>query len=356
MASEDGGTGGKRSSTGPMAPVTAPPRTSRAFMYTPFGGEHALNAAFGENMVRLRKGKEPHALLAPSADEANRMEAKKTQLLSKWKGTIDSANETLRGHHGRVTSAGYTNKMRMRSIAHDVSLNPIQRKQAMATQKEAHQEIREDLKFSKFVAETERDLHGPNYQALEQTHIANATVRGVRDSAPHPQWPNLFPGTRMIPNIYPSLHAGQPLQNIVHKDKLYVIGHGAPASADLPRPGLYATPSTSGPSLSPGALAQHLSDAGLPKDFRDLRLTSCQAVPMLETNGPHAVAATRDSGFLAPELSKAVKPHFPNLSVTGYMGDGVTFPIGSDHHQRAMPGEPLTRAPRKELAVKFPPL
>ncbi|RDS83670.1 hypothetical protein DWU98_04895 [Dyella monticola] len=323
-------------------------------MYTPFGGSAALDTAIGENMVRVRKGKQAHALIAPSHEHANQLETLRQVTLTQWKGKLDNADRTMRQHHNSVVAAGYTHKMRMRHIMHDPHLNPQQRKEALDNQRGDHAL---SIPHEYDMAKADKALYTPKYESLKQTEIANATVHVDIEPA-HPQWPKLFP-TRIVKKekLYPSLHPDpKPLENIGHKDKLYVLGHGAPVSDALPTPGLYAKPTLHGPSLSPGALAQHLSDKGLPSNFEDLRLTSCQSVPLMDEITPHSVTAARSSGFLAPELSKAVKQSFPKLSVTGYMGNGLTFPFDSSTHLRALPGDAKKTAPRKQMSVKFPPL
>lgn len=319
-------------------------------MYTPFGGQAALDTAIGENMVRVSKGKQAHALIAPSHEEANQLEVLRQNTLAQWKGQLDNADRTIRQHHNTVVRAGYTHKMRMRQIMHNPDLNPQQRKKALERQKGEHIlsiPVEYDL------AKADKALYASKYKALEHTEIANATVN-VEPA--HPRWPNLFPA-KTSKKLYPSLYPDpRPLENIGHKDKLYVLGHGAPVSDALPAPGLYAEPTLHGRSLSPGALAQHLHDKGLPANFEDLRLTSCQSVPLMDEITPRSITAARSSGFLAPELSKAVRQSFPKLSVTGYMGNGLTFPFDSSTHLRALPGDAKNTAPRKPLSVKFPPL
>lgn len=345
----------------PPVVASSHPASKRTFLYTPFGGTHALDAALGENMVRVEKGKQAHPLIAPSHVEANRLETLRQETLATWKGTLDAADQTLKTHHNKTVTSGYTQKMRMRQIAHDKSLNTQQRDQAMRQEKRAHA-IRTFEPTDVLMAKADKALYPTKYRALEQTEIANATVNvKVTDTPAHPRWPSLFPAKREVvtaPKLYPSLYSDErPLENLDKRDKLYVLGHGAPVSEDVPHPGIYAKPTIgNSASLSPGGLAQHFSDKGLTKDFEDLRLTACQSVPLLKDSSLDSVTQARGSGFLAPELSKAAKPLFPKLHVTGYMGNGVTFPFGSDHHLRASPSDAMDRVPRKQLAVKFPPL
>jgi hypothetical protein len=352
----DSSSGGKGGGKAPMAPLVAtPPR--RTFLYTPFGAA-AMDSALGENMVRVAKGKQAHALIGPSEAEANHMEVQRQTTLATWKQKLNVADNSLRRHHNTVVSGGYTHKMRMRQIAHDRALNAEQRSAAVVAEKERHAA---SVPIGHIMAQADKALYGPKFQALQQTEIANATVNvRVEDTPAHPQWPNLFPAKRTVtetPKLYPSLYdSTKPLSRVQPKDKLYVLGHSTGATEDLPRPGLYAFSNIPGPSLSARGMVEHMRDAGLPKDFEDLRVTACQGVPLLPENGPGAVAATRNSGHLAPEISREASAHFPNMSVTGYMGNGVTFPFGSDHHLREDPTTPGNRGDRKPLAVKFPPL
>jgi hypothetical protein len=352
----DSGSGGKGGSKAPMAPLVATP-PKRTYLYTPFGAA-ALDSALGENMVRVAKGKQAHPLIGPSETEANHMEVQRQTTLATWKNKLDVADNTLRRHHNTVVSGGYTHKMRMRQIAHDRTLNDAQRSTAMAAEKERHAA---SVPIGHLMAEADKALYGPKFQALEQTEIANATVTvRVEDTPAHPHSPHLFPAKRTVtetPKLDPSLHDNAtPLSRVQPEDKLYVLGHSTGATEDLPKPGLYAFSNLPVPSLSARGLVEHMRDAGLPKDFEDLRVTACQGVPLLQQNGPGAAAATRNSGHLAPEISQEASAHFPKMSVTGYMGNGVTFPFGSDHHLREDPTNPGDRGDRKPLAVKFPPL
>jgi len=292
---------------------------SRAFLYTPFGGVHALHSAVGENLPRVKKGKEPHALLAPSVDSANELELQRHTQVQAYKQTI--------AHH-------QTLKEKVRS-----GFSP--ENQVRAKQTTAY-----------LVSKAEAKLAKAMLPAFEQTRIANATVNfRTVDSREAREFPHLF-GTIKSDNLYPSLHSGQPLGNIGHKDKLYVLGHGNAPSAEQPVAALYARPDMIGPSLTPSGLAEHLKQAGLPKDFKDLRITSCHAV-----STQHGLPTDDGSSarYFAPRLAQAVRADFPQLTITGYKRGGVTSPLGA-HHERSDDGALDGRTRRSTEAGRFPPL
>ena len=293
--------------------------SSRAFLYTPFGGVHALHSAVGENMPRVKRGKEPHALLAPSADSANELELLRHTQVQTYKQTIAS-HQVLKEH------------VRSRYSPQD---------QVRAKQTTAY-----------LISKAGNRLAKAMLPAFEQTRIANATVNfQAVDSREAREFPHLF-GTVKSDNLYPSLHSGRPLENIGHKDKLYVLGHGNAPSAAQPLPALYAHPDMSGPSLTPVGLAKHLEQAGLPKDFKDLRITSCHAV-----STQHGLPTDDGSSgrYFAPRLAQAVRTEFPQLTVTGYKRGGVTSPLGA-HHERSDDGALDGRTRRSNEAARFPPL
>ncbi|KGI78070.1 hypothetical protein [Oleiagrimonas soli] len=333
-----------------------PARERKTYLYTPFGGEAALDSAIGENMVRVAKGKTAHALIAPSEEAANALEAKRAVRLHKWKQKLDRADTVMRQHHSEVVRAGMTHKMRVRQIVHNKSLSDEQRKIALQEEKDRHDL---SLPHEYVMAQTDKLLFADQYQSLKETRIANATASfEVRVPSGNKQWPNLFPKELVRhDNIYPSVFdKSKPLSRVHADDKLYVLGHGTPESKDVPNPGIYAKPTIQGPSLSPRGLVQHLEHAGLSTEFQDLRITACQSVPLMDDTSAKSVSAARNTKFLAPEFAKEAVSRFSKMTVTGYMGNGVTFPKGARHHQRAHPEDAMYRLRRSPLALKFKPL
>lgn len=288
---------------------------SRAFLYTPFGGSHALMAAAGENMPRISKGKTPHQLLAPNVETANEMERQRHMQVLKYQGTIGS-HKALKQQLGKSFTA------------------PEQL--AKAKQTSAYLVSKANARFAKSML-----------PAYEQTRIANATVHFHTED---PRYPELTTTSR--PNLYPSLHDGKPLANIGHKDKLYVLGHGEVPTPGHPVPRIHASPDGLGRSLSPGELADHLKQAGLPTDFKDLRIASCFGV---STTHGQPEKAEANAKYFVPRLHDALKGDFRSLDITGYKRGGVSTPFGA-HHERSDEGSLEGRTRRKTEAVKFPHL
>ncbi|MEH6459986.1 hypothetical protein [Chitinimonas sp. JJ19] len=298
-------------------------RQSRAYMYTPFANEDSLKSALGENMVRIRKGKQAHGLLAPSHKMADNLEAIRQQRLQEWGGTIHQANQTLNNHAQRGRAQDALLLDRIKRITDHNKGSPLANMKLKASQIKKQQIELENLKTEKVMAQSDLGLHQERFAALQQTRILNTSA-----------------------HLYPQLYPDPPLQHLAHKDKLYVLGHGAPDSSKL-----YATQDGK-QSMDVPALREHLKQAGLPKNFVDLRLTACQGVPPVET--PKQREASLKSNYLVPTLYQAIKEDFPRIRVTGYAGNGVTFPFNSDHHLRSAPHDDLIRGRRKELAVRYP--
>ncbi|HEY9132583.1 MAG TPA: hypothetical protein VIM98_12570 [Dyella sp.] len=288
---------------------------SRAFLYTPFGGSHALMAAAGENMPRIGKGKPPHQLLAPNVETANEMERMRHMQVLGFQNVIGGHKELK-----RQLGQSYTTPEQL----------------AKAKQTSAY-----------LISKAHARLAKSMLPAYQQTRIANATVHFHTED---PRYPELT--TTSHPNLYPSLHDGKPLANIGHKDKLYVLGHGEVPTPGRPVPHMHASPEGHGPSLSPGELADHLKQAGLPPDFKDLRIASCFGV---STKHGQPGETEANAKYFVPRLHHALQGDFPSLDVTGYKRGGVTTPFGA-HHERSDEGSMEGRTRRKTEAVRFPHL
>ena len=297
-------------------------RRSRAYMYTPFGGEEALHSALGENMVRVRKGKDAHGLLAPSHQVADQMEQLRQQKLTQWGAELRQARTTLDRHAQRGVDADNLRMARLKRIA-DGTAAPVE---TLSATMAAHRDRLDTLQTHKALAQGTVALHQERFNALEQTRILNTSA-----------------------NLYPQLFPDPPLQHLARKDKLYVLGHGAPNDSRL-----HGKADGSQP-MDTGALVQHLKDAGLPRDFKDLRLTACQGVPVIENENAQRLESLKGT-YLVPSLYNATRKDFPQMDVTGYAGNGVTFPYGSDHHQRTAPDDGSDRVRRKPATVRYPAL
>lgn len=125
------------------------------------------------------------------------------------------------------------------------------------------------------------------------------------------------------------------------RDKLYILGHGG-AGMDL----LAADEAMAQGHITAKALASQLKTAGLPKTFRDLRITACYSADsskptsfspeeLDETSGTTSrkrsmikklFTAPKNIAPFAQSLSMELKRlGYENIQITGYHGAGVTF-------------------------------
>jgi len=142
------------------------------------------------------------------------------------------------------------------------------------------------------------------------------------------------------------------------RDKLYVIGHGG-AGLDL----LAADEAVTQGHMSAKTLARQMEAGGLPKAFRDIRITACYSADSMkpasfsseeldETSGAikqktgilrELFTRPKDITPLAASISRELnRLGYKSTRVTGYHGAGVTF-SQSDYHTRRIEGVPDIR-------------
>jgi hypothetical protein len=256
---------------------------------------------------------------------ADRLEQVRQQQLTQLDARIQAATNVTDTHAQRGRAADAALLARIRQIADLGRGTAGQHKELRSRRREDHKLALEQMETDKVLAESDVGLNRERYAALQQTRILNTSAR-----------------------LYPQLFPDPPLQHAARKQKLYVLGHGAPDQSRL-----FSTPGGA-QSMSAPELAAHLKSAGLPGDFTDLRLTSCQGALPVEDERERQRGV--GSGYLAPALFQATRKDFPHMSVTGYAGDGVTFPFDSDSHLRSEPGNAANRVRRKSASVRYPAL
>ena len=308
-------------------------RRKPGYMYTPFGGSQALDSALGENMARLTAGKPVRGLLAPSHIHADELEQLRQERLGRLKTTIERSEGRLgvfEQYEKKMAAQFIVDVWRAKKNPSSVGAT-LQRHKAFSDYRGKRERFEDRFGTDKLIEQSTLAMNKPMYQALEATRVLNTS-----------------------PQLYPSLYPNPPLQFLHPEtqysrgDKLYVLGHGAPGSDRI-----YARNDSPGPSLSARELEKHLRQAGMPKQGIDLRLTSCQGVPALPDMNK-AVKNTLNSGFLVPELAKRMGAKGYSGTVTGYMGNGVTFPYDSPFHLRSAPEDDNLQGQRSLVAVKYP--
>lgn len=278
---------------------------ARTYMYTPFANHDGLMSALGENMARLQNGKAAHGLLAPSHRKADRLEALRQHHLAQWGASVHAAQTTLNNDWQRRLDADAHVLARIRQVT-DLPVGRGTAAQRMTLKGRRVREHRDEvgmIDIDKMIAQGQLAADQPRLAALQQTRILNTTANRRQ-----------FPGL--------------PLLHLRQQDKLYVLGHG---TAD--HNAIHATPNVNSRHLTAPALARHLRDAGMPRTFHDLRLTACQGVPPIQNTAAQR-GRFANSNYVVPSLFRATRQLFPNMRVTGYAGNGVTFPYDSAHHQR----------------------
>ncbi len=307
-------------------------RRRNGYLYTPFGGGDALKSALGENMARIANNKQPMGLIAPSHQAADRLAHLRQTTLNHWQGQISHSEQTLGGlgQRKRLADADFLAAIRASVDAHGATAQST--RDARHDARDMHQVDKTLIGGDKVIHEANLSHLKPRHQALSQTRVMN-TSPGI--------YPDLFPD--------PPLGFLRPDTRYSKGDKLYVLGHGAPGNGNL-----FARSDGQGGQLSAMGLASHLRDAGLQSNAMDVRLTACQGVPALDehqyTDGP----STRNSGYLVPEVAKAFHGlGFRDLTVTGYQGNGVTFPFNSPHHLRSDPADDTNRFKRSLAAIRY---
>lgn len=301
-------------------------------MYTPFGGKQALDSALGENMALLKAGKQPRALLAPSHKMADELEKLRQSSMAVLGKSLASSNKALEMVPEARRKSDQQLLAAIRTSVDTPGASAEETREARRNAKDGHSFQQLELGTVELRANANITMKRPKHEALKNTRIANTS-------------PGLYP------DLYPT-----PLGNLSPDtpyskgDKLYVLGHGTPNKDRI-----FARSDGQGGSLDSKGLAAHLEKAGLPKTAMDLRLTACQGVPELADNTKDPVAATKDSGFLVPELAKRMKGlGYNDLTVTGYQGNGVTFPFDSKTHLRSDPTNDKDRVKRGLAAIRYP--
>lgn len=308
-------------------------RSRRGYLYTPFGGSQALDSAMGENMARLANNKAPMGLIAPNHEMADRLQQLRQERLNTWGTQIGLSQQALGGVQARKQRNDADFLAAIRASVDTPGATALDTRNARRDAREGHQFDNMLIDNSALMHQAQLSMLQPKHDALSQTRVLNTS-----------------------PGIYPDLFPDPPLKFLrsdtpySRGSKLYVLGHGAPGSNRL-----YARSDGRGGSLSAEQLANQLHDAGLPMDMMDVRLTACQGVPALDENIQDPVQDTKQSGYLVPEVARAFHGlGFRNLTVTGYQGNGVTFPFGSQHHLRSSPDDGNERVKRSLAAVRYP--
>lgn len=308
-------------------------RSRHGYMYTPFGGSQALDSALGENMARIANKKTPMGLIAPDHKAADKLETLRQKTLNVWGTKIAQSQQVL---GGAQVGKRRNDQDFLAAIRASVDTPGATAQDTLAARRDA----RQTHQFDNMMIDNDVLMHQARLTMLQPKHDALSRTRVVNTS----------------PGIYPDLHPDPPLSFLRGDtqysggDKLYVLGHGAPKTGHL-----FARSDGKGGSMSAEDLAKHLRDAGLSKDVMDLRLTACQGVPELDEKIKDTVKDTKHSGFLVPEVARAFHGlGFRNLTVTGYQGNGVTFPFDIAHHQRSAPDNSEQRVKRSLAAVRYP--
>ncbi|MBX3711011.1 MAG: hypothetical protein KF800_03515 [Lysobacter sp.] len=309
-------------------------RSRRGYMYTPFGGAQALDSAMGENMARLTSRKAPMGLIAPNHEMADKLEQLRQTTLNVWGAQIGQSQQVLGGVQARRQRTDADFLAAIRASVDTPGATALDTRNARRDAREDHQFNNMMIGNDALVHQARLSTLQPRHEALFETKVKNTS-----------------------PGIYPDLFPDPPLRFLQggdtpysSGDKLYVLGHGAPGKNRL-----FARSDGQGGSLSAKKLAKHLRDAGLPTDMMDVRLTACQGVPALDETIKDPVKDTQHSGYLVPEVARAFHGlGFQNLTVTGYQGNGVTFPFGSQHHLRSSPDDDEERVKRSLAAVRYP--
>ena len=130
-------------------------RQSRAYMYTPFANEDSLKSALGENMVRIRKGKQAHGVLAPSHKMADNLEAIRQQRLQEWGGAINQANQTLNSHAQRGREQDALLLDRIKRITDHNKGSPLANMKLKASQIKKQQFALDTLNTEKIMAQSD---------------------------------------------------------------------------------------------------------------------------------------------------------------------------------------------------------
>lgn len=302
----------------------------RGYMYTPFGGREALHSALGENMARLSSGKSPRGLLASSHQKADELEQIRQHTLTNLGRSVTNSENQLRQIPGRFRQADNDLLARIRASVEHPGATAQSTREARRDAKADHSMDKTMLSTTKLQHEANLSVKRPQRDALQATRILN-TSPGI--------YPDLFP--RPLAHVRPDTpySAG---------DKLYILGHGAPNSDRI-----YAQGNGLGGSMSAKELADHLQQAGLHKNAVDLRLTACQGVPVVNGTGD-PVQKTKNSGSLVPEVAKEMgRRGYNHLTVTGYQGNGVTFPFNSNTHLRSSPDDDHDRVRRQDAAISY---
>lgn len=303
----------------------------KGYMYTPFGGSQALDSAMGENMARVSKGKQAHGLIAPDHDTADQLEALKQRRLSSMGKTLTQANTILQQSpvHKAFADSQFLATIKASVEAPGATIDDTQ--QARALGRMVHSQQLDDIGHRDTMAKNYTDANQQKFDALKQTRIVNTS-----------------------PGAYPDLHP-TPLGHIKpdtqHSkgDKLYVLGHGMPGDNRL-----HARSDGQNGNLTGTQLAKHLEDAGLSKNVADVRLTACQGVPKITDEMQNPAQDTKNSGYVVPDFAKGMKQRgYNNLTVTGYQGNGVTFPYAGNH-LRSNPTNDNDRTKRSQQAVRYP--
>lgn len=310
-------------------------RQRHAYMYTPFGGEQALHSALGENMVRIANNKTPMGLIAPSHEHADALEVTRQQTLSKFSRQMQHSQRQIdvNGVQQRRNDSEFL--ARIRASVEDPNADADSTRLERGMARADHQFNKGTLDVLRMGAQAQLSMYSTQHDALSKTRILNQSAH---------LYPDLFPD--------PPLQFLRPDSKYSGGDKLYVLGHGSPKDATL-----YAQSDGQGGKLGAKELAQHLKDAGLPQTAMDVRLTACQGVPVLgdEHDGTTPDQATKKSGYLVPELSRAMHGlGFRDLTVTGYQGNGVTFPFNSNSRLRSDPDNQNDRVQRRQAAIRYP--
>lgn len=142
------------------------------------------------------------------------------------------------------------------------------------------------------------------------------------------------------------------------QSKLYVMGHGF-AGGDM----IYDNVRGEGEGVSAGALAQRLSQEGLPQGYGDIRVLSCNSGDAVAPTSfdPPALERARYPSFgdiqltlgmgwealrpFAHSLSLALNERgFANTTVTGYQGSGMVSSLEPHGLQKAGNGEKRRRS------------
>ena len=322
----------RRAPPKPIAPPPPPKGSRKGYMYTPFGGDQALDSALGENMALLQAGKKPRILLGPDHKTADHMEKLRQDRLTTLGNSLASSDRALAQIPGARRVLDQRMLATIRQSVEAPGATAADTREARRNAKEDHSFRNLNIDTIEVRAKANISMKRPQHEALEKTRIANTS-----------------------PGIYPDLYE-KPLQHLspdtayTKGDKLYVLGHGTPNKDRI-----YARNDGTGGSLDAKGLAAHLEKAGLPKDAMDLRLTACQGVPQVDDETDDPVKATKDSGFLVPELAKQMKGlGYQDLTVTGYQGNGVTFPFDSKSHLRSDPADDENRVKRSLAAIRYP--